>query len=41
MVATTYQAFEIYIAVALVYLLMTTSASLLFKRLERKLSLPA
>jgi hypothetical protein len=27
--------------VALVYLLMTTSASLLFKRLERKLSLPA
>jgi len=41
MVATTYRAFEIYIAVALVYLLMTTSASLLFKRLERKLSLPA
>lgn len=41
MVATTYRAFEIYIAVALVYLVMTTSASLLFKRLERKLSLPA
>ena len=41
MVATSYRAFEIYIAVALVYLVMTTSASLLFKRLERKLSLPA
>ena len=41
MVATTYRAFEIYIAVALVYLVMTTSGSLLFKRLERKLSLPA
>ena len=41
MVATTYRAFEIYIAVALVYLVMTTSASLLFKRLERKLRLPA
>ena len=41
MVATTYRAFEIYIAVALVYLVMTTSASLLFKRLERTLSFPA
>ncbi len=41
MVATTYRAFEIYIAVALVYLVMTTSASLLFKRLEKRLSLPA
>ena len=41
MVATTYRAFEIYIAVALVYLLMTTTASLLFKRLERRLKLPA
>jgi arginine/lysine/histidine/glutamine transport system substrate-binding/permease protein len=41
MVATTYRAFEIYIAVALVYLVMTSSASLLFKRLERKLSSPA
>jgi arginine/lysine/histidine/glutamine transport system substrate-binding/permease protein len=41
MVATTYRAFEIYIAVALVYLVMTTSASLLFKRLERQLRLPA
>ena len=41
MVATTYRAFEIYIAVALVYLLMTTSASLLFQRLEQRLRLPA
>lgn len=41
MVATTYRAFEIYIAVALVYLVMTTTASLLFKRLERRLRLPA
>jgi arginine/lysine/histidine/glutamine transport system substrate-binding/permease protein len=41
MVATTYRAFEIYIAVALVYLVMTTSASLLFKRLERTLSFTA
>ena len=40
MVATTYRAFEIYCAVALVYLIFTTSASLLFKRLERRLSLP-
>jgi len=41
MVATTYRAFEIYIAVALVYLVMTTTASLLFKQLERRLKLPA
>ena len=41
MVATTYRAFEIYIAVALVYLVMTTSASLLFKQLERRLRIPA
>ncbi|MBV2351899.1 ABC transporter permease subunit [Synechococcus sp. HK05] len=41
MVATTYRAFEIYIAVALVYLLMTTTASLLFKRLEARWRLPA
>ena len=41
MVATTYLAFEIYIAVALVYLVMTTSASILFKQLERRLRLPA
>jgi arginine/lysine/histidine/glutamine transport system substrate-binding/permease protein len=41
MVATTYRAFEIYIAVALVYLLMTTTASLLFKRLEARWQLPA
>ncbi|MFZ9973639.1 MAG: ABC transporter permease subunit [Vulcanococcus sp.] len=40
MVATTYRAFEIYIAVALVYLLMTTTASLLFKRLEARWQLP-
>ena len=40
MVATTYRAFAIYCAVALVYLIFTTSASLLFKRLERRLSLP-
>ena len=41
MVATNYRAFEIYIAVALVYLLMTTTASLLFKRLEARWQLPA
>ena len=41
MVATTYRAFEIYIAVALVYLLMTTTASLLFKRLETRFQLPS
>jgi len=41
MVATSYRAFEIYIAVALVYLVMTTSASLLFKQLERRLNVPA
>lgn len=40
MVATTYRAFEIYIAVALVYLLMTTTASILFKRLEARLHVP-
>jgi arginine/lysine/histidine/glutamine transport system substrate-binding/permease protein len=34
MVATTYKAFEIYIAVALVYLVLTTLSSLVFKRLE-------
>ncbi len=33
-VATTYRAFEVYLAVALVYLVMTSLASLLFKRLE-------
>jgi arginine/lysine/histidine/glutamine transport system substrate-binding and permease protein len=31
----------VYLAVALVYLVMTTTASLLFKQLERRLSLPA
>lgn len=40
-VATSYRAFEVYLAVALVYLVMTTTASLLFKQLERRLSLPA
>ena len=39
-VATSYRAFEVYIAVALVYLLMTTTASLLFKRLEARWQLP-
>lgn len=33
-VATTYRAFEIYLAVAIVYLVMTSLASMLFKRLE-------
>jgi arginine/lysine/histidine/glutamine transport system substrate-binding/permease protein len=41
MVATTYRAFEIYIAVALVYLLMTTTASLLFKQLELRWQIKA
>jgi arginine/lysine/histidine/glutamine transport system substrate-binding/permease protein len=36
-VATTYRAFEVYGAVALVYLVMTTAASLLFRWLERRL----
>jgi len=40
-VATTYRAFEIYIAVAIVYLVMTSTAAALFKGLERRLSLPA
>jgi arginine/lysine/histidine/glutamine transport system substrate-binding/permease protein len=34
MVATTYRAFEIYLAVAIVYLIMTSIASLVFKQLE-------
>jgi arginine/lysine/histidine/glutamine transport system substrate-binding/permease protein len=34
MVATTFKAFEIYIAVALVYLVLTTISSVVFKRLE-------
>jgi len=33
-VAVTYQAFQVYFAVALVYLVMTTLASIVFKRLE-------
>ena len=41
MVAAAYRAFEISFAVALVYLLMTTTASLLFKRLEARWQLPA
>jgi arginine/lysine/histidine/glutamine transport system substrate-binding/permease protein len=40
-VATSYRAFEVYLAVALVYLVMTTTASLLFKQLERRLTRPA
>ena len=40
-VATSYRAFEVYLAVALVYLVMTTAASLLFKQLERRLRRPA
>ncbi len=36
-VATTYRAFEVYLAVALVYLVMTSATSWLFKRLERRL----
>lgn len=39
-VAISYRAFEVYVAVALVYLLMTTTASLLFKRLEARWRLP-
>ena len=34
-VATTYQAFQIYIAVALVYLVLTTLSSYIFKRIEK------
>ncbi|MGC9525909.1 MAG: ABC transporter permease subunit [Limnospira sp.] len=37
MVATTYKAFEIYLAVALVYLLLTTASSFIFKWLERRM----
>ncbi|MGF1570344.1 MAG: ABC transporter permease subunit [Nodosilinea sp.] len=33
-VATTYRAFEVYLAVAIVYLIMTSIASMVFKRLE-------
>lgn len=40
MVATTYRAFEIYIAVALVYLIMTTLASFVFRRIEARMSVP-
>ncbi len=36
-VATTYRAFEVYLAVALVYLVMTSTTSWLFKRLEHRL----
>jgi arginine/lysine/histidine/glutamine transport system substrate-binding/permease protein len=38
MVATTYKAFEIYFAVALVYLLLTVASSFLFKWLERRMN---
>jgi arginine/lysine/histidine/glutamine transport system substrate-binding and permease protein len=40
-VATSCRAFEVYLAVALVYLVMTTTASLLFKQLEQRLTRPA
>jgi arginine/lysine/histidine/glutamine transport system substrate-binding/permease protein len=40
MVATTYRAFEIYIAVALVYLLMTTLAAFAFRRIEARMRVP-
>jgi arginine/lysine/histidine/glutamine transport system substrate-binding/permease protein len=36
-VATTYKAFEVYIAVALVYLFLTTLSSFFFKWLEEKM----
>ena len=38
MVATTYRAFEIYAAVALIYLLLTFAASRLFSWLEKRLN---
>ncbi|WP_231598067.1 ABC transporter permease subunit [Synechococcus sp. CBW1002] len=37
-VATTYRAFEVYLAVALVYLVMTSVTSWLFKRVEHRLN---
>jgi arginine/lysine/histidine/glutamine transport system substrate-binding/permease protein len=40
MVATTYRAFEIYTAVALVYLIMTTLAAFAFRRIEARMSVP-
>ncbi|MFM7326409.1 MAG: ABC transporter permease subunit [Nodosilinea sp.] len=36
-VATTYRAFEIYLAVAIVYLVMTSLASIVFKQLEARM----
>jgi arginine/lysine/histidine/glutamine transport system substrate-binding/permease protein len=36
-VATTYRAFEIYLAVAIVYLVMTSLASMAFKQLEARM----
>ena len=39
-VATTYRAFEIYIAVAIVYLVMTSVAAYAFRWLERRLRVP-
>ncbi len=36
-VATTYRAFEVYLAVAVVYLVMTSLASMVFKRLEARM----
>ena len=38
-VATTYRAFEIYIAVAIVYLVITSLAALLFRRLEKAMAI--
>jgi arginine/lysine/histidine/glutamine transport system substrate-binding/permease protein len=36
-VATTYRAFEIYLAVAIAYLVMTSLASIVFKELEARM----
>ncbi|MEB3296697.1 MAG: ABC transporter permease subunit [Cyanobacteriota bacterium] len=41
LVATSYRAFEVYLAVALVYLLLTALISLLFRRWEAQLAQPA
>ncbi|MGL5082555.1 MAG: hypothetical protein ACRC8A_13800 [Microcoleaceae cyanobacterium] len=37
-VATTYKAFEVYLAVALVYLILTTAASLFLKWVEKRMN---
>jgi arginine/lysine/histidine/glutamine transport system substrate-binding/permease protein len=41
LVATSYRAFEVYLAVALIYLLLTALISLLFRRWEAQLAQPA